>query len=96
MVCWCFSNCFRIDCDKVGFCPPEILGSTVVAGSALGVIGNIARWGDTNQIQVRSSETIFELCFCPSRQTFENKKAIEAPEFLLFKYTNLCSGFTLF
>lgn len=45
------ANCFRIDCTAVACSPPVIFGSTVIASSALGVVGNIARWGHSNQIQ---------------------------------------------
>lgn len=45
-------NCFGIDCTVVACTPPVIFGSIVIASSALGVIGNIARWGHSDQIQV--------------------------------------------
>lgn len=47
--CWCFSD--FLDPSYTDTCPvPIISESNVIAGSALGVGGNIARWGPPNQI----------------------------------------------
>ncbi|KAK1385510.1 hypothetical protein POM88_023245 [Heracleum sosnowskyi] len=50
-------NCFRIDCTAISCSPPVLFGSTVIASSALGVVGNIARWGNSNQIQTLANDS---------------------------------------
>ncbi|KAK1356572.1 hypothetical protein POM88_049828 [Heracleum sosnowskyi] len=54
-------NCFRIDCPVITS-PPVIFGSTVIASSALGVVGNIARWGHSNQIQTLANDSRLLQC----------------------------------
>ncbi|KAK1356574.1 hypothetical protein POM88_049830 [Heracleum sosnowskyi] len=56
------TNCFRIDCTAVACTPPVIFGSIVIASSALGVVGNIARWGDSNQIQTLANDSQLLQC----------------------------------
>ncbi|XP_017259084.1 uncharacterized protein LOC108228108 [Daucus carota subsp. sativus] len=56
------ANCFRIDATAVACSPPVLFGSTVIGSSALGVVGNIARWGHFNQIQTLANDSLLLQC----------------------------------
>ncbi|KAK1381873.1 hypothetical protein POM88_019608 [Heracleum sosnowskyi] len=56
---------------------PIISESIVIAGSALGVVGNIARWGPSDQIQYLATDTLLLKCL-RRMLSFESKFTKEA------------------